>query len=67
LIWKSCPLYSSKQTFVGANGMSAKCQKRTYVPGELFFVLADTANLISNLSIYGSLLQRLVTLCNEVI
>src|SRR5262245_49828117 len=40
--------------------MSAMCRKRTYVPGELFLIVADTANLISNLRIQGNLLQRLV-------
>ena len=27
--YASCPLFPSKQTFVSASGMSAKCQKRT--------------------------------------
>ena len=40
--------------------MSPKCHKPTYVPGELFLVVADTANLISDLRVQGSLLQRLV-------
>src|SRR5262245_15138691 len=40
--------------------MSAMCRKRTYVPCELSLVVADTANLISNLRVQGSFLQRLV-------
>src|SRR5262249_27995716 len=46
-----CPLYPQKRTCSASASMSAKCQKRTYVPGELFLVVADTANLISDLRV----------------
>jgi len=37
--------------FLAAAEMSSKCHKRTYVPGELFLVVANTANLISDLRV----------------
>jgi hypothetical protein len=40
--------------------MSEKCHERTYVPGESFLVVADSTNLVTDLRVEDSLLQRLL-------